>query len=101
MRYEDRQPLKAGYYLELATGKMVFIPNLTMGDRRKRYIRIPAPLILPLGPILGFFYVIFLPLITIYVVATIIARRLARTARAGGKAIGLMVAARREHDKGP
>ncbi|MDO8491928.1 MAG: hypothetical protein Q7T04_07945 [Dehalococcoidia bacterium] len=100
MRYGDRQLLKAGYYLELATGRMVFISHLTMGDRRKRYIRIPAPLILSLGPILGFFYIIFLPPISIYVVATIVARRLTRMARAGGRAIGLMVAARREHDKG-
>lgn len=99
MRYGDRQPLKPGYYWELSTGNIVRVPSLQMGDRRKRYLRVPALLVLLLGPLLGLLYVIWMPLAGFAVLVALLLRRLARSIRAVGKAVSVVVAAGRQHDK--
>ncbi|MDO8490441.1 MAG: hypothetical protein Q7T04_00315 [Dehalococcoidia bacterium] len=101
MRHGDRQPLKAGYYWELSTGNIIFIPHRLMGDRRKRYLRIPAPLVVVLGPVLGLLYIVWLPLVGVVTLTGLGFQRLGQAFRAGGKALFLIATTRKEHDKRP
>ncbi len=100
MRYEDRQPLKAGYYWEMATGTIVHVRSPQMGDRRKRYLRIPVFLFIPLAPVLGLFYITALPLVGLVMLIAIVAKRLARGIRSGARAIFLRMASTRGRDGG-
>ncbi len=97
MRYEDRHPLNKGYYWELATGRILYVPGPQMGDRRKHYVRIHPFFIVPLGPLFGLLYVIWLPLVAIIFVGSLIVGKVRRGVRAGGGAISPEVGAGQEH----
>ena len=69
---------KVGFYFNLKTWEM----NLHRTDGEKlpggeadRYMRIPAVALLLLGPVMGFFFVIFLPFIGFALVARELGRR--------------------------
>ncbi|HEX4826159.1 MAG TPA: hypothetical protein VFV19_17805 [Candidatus Polarisedimenticolaceae bacterium] len=70
--------VKAGFYFNFRTWEIHL--HKTSGDALpgspdERYTRIPAVALLLLGPVMGFFFVIFLPLIGFALVAREIGRR--------------------------
>ncbi len=63
-RYDGREPVGRGVYLNLATLELVplygdirILPN---GDGA-RYFKVPAPLVMVFGPVAGLVFAIFLP----------------------------------------
>jgi hypothetical protein len=70
---------KAGFYFNLKTWEMTLHRTngeVLPGGPDDRYTRVPAVALLLLGPVMGFFFVIFLPLIGFALVAREIGRRL-------------------------
>jgi hypothetical protein len=69
---------KVGFYFNLKTWELNL--HRTEGEKlpggeTDRYMRIPAVALLLLGPVMGFFFVIFLPFIGFALVARELARR--------------------------
>lgn len=62
---------KPGLYFSFLDGDAVRVTSESDGEARdlSRYVRLPAPILVALGPILGFLFVMFLPLLTILMVA--------------------------------
>ena len=70
--------VKAGFYFNFRTWEIHLhktAGEALPGGRDERYTRIPAVALLLLGPVMGFFFVIFLPLIGFALVAREIGRR--------------------------
>jgi hypothetical protein len=63
---------KAGFYFNTRTWEMDFHRkdgDVLPGGERDLYVRVPALALLLVGPVMGFFFVIFLPLIGFALVA--------------------------------
>lgn len=81
---------KAGTYLGVTGGEWVTIPKgggVLPGKPEARYLRTPLPLLVVLGPLAGLAYIIFLPMISILVVAQLSVRKMA--AKVGAAVAGL------------
>jgi hypothetical protein len=69
---------KVGFYFNLKTWELSLHRtegDALPGDEADRYMRIPAVALLLLGPVMGFFFVIFLPFIGFALVARELGRR--------------------------
>ncbi len=74
---------KAGIYVKVSTWEWTQHPGgLLPGTERDRYLRVPAPLVLVLGPLLGALYVVGLSFIGFLSVACFLGRRIARAVMA-------------------
>lgn len=65
-RYRGNEQVKIGFYWNSSRWEIVTIPKgggVLPGGDKVRYIRIPLPLVVLLGPLVGAVYVIFLPFI--------------------------------------
>lgn len=65
-RYHGSSWVKVGFYWNLSRWELVTIPKgggVLPGGDNLRYIRVPFPLVLLLGPLMGALYVVFLPFI--------------------------------------
>ena len=65
-RYHGNETVKPGFYWNPAKWEITTIEKkgaLLPGGEEVKYRRVPLPLVLLLGPIMGAAYVIFLPLI--------------------------------------
>ncbi len=83
-RYCGGEKVPQGFYWNRATGEFFqsSAPGTVLpGGSDKQYIRVPAPLVLMVGPLLGLGYVIFLPLVGIVVLLAFVMRQLARLVR--------------------
>jgi hypothetical protein len=71
--------VRAGFYFNFRTWEIHLHKThgaKLPGGADERYARVPAVALLVLGPVMGFFFVIFLPLIGFALVAREIGRRL-------------------------
>jgi hypothetical protein len=68
---------KVGFYFNLKTWELNLhkTEGALPGGEADRYTRIPAVALLLLGPVMGFFFVIFLPMIGFALVARELGRR--------------------------
>lgn len=86
---------RRGAYFKITTGEFVTIAqdgNALPGGREASYLRMPAPLIMILGPFLGLAYVIFLPLIGILMVAGFVAAKMGQATGVAVRRAALVVA---------
>jgi hypothetical protein len=68
-RYFGGQTVKEGFYLNRSSPELVSIARwdgVLPGDEGTRYTRLPLPAVMVVGPIMGFVYVILLPLVTCF-----------------------------------
>jgi hypothetical protein len=72
--------VKAGLYYSFLDGDAVRIEAGAIEAPRdlSRYVRLPAPLLLAIGPLLGFLFVMFLPLLSLLMMAAVPVRSVAR-----------------------
>ena len=73
-------PAKIGFYFNTRTWEMDLHRTngaALPGGKDDRYIRVPALALVVLGPVLGFFFVMFLPCVGFMLVAREIAHRIA------------------------
>ncbi len=87
-RYLGGQQVLPGIYCSLSSGELLqrsIQDPVLPGDVDTRYIRLPAPIVLVVGPLMGLAFVVFLPLVGIVVplafAAQWITRLLSRAAR--------------------
>ncbi len=90
-RYRSGEQVGRGIYLNLASGEFFQIPAqgtvLPEGSDRG-YVRIPAPLVLVMVPLMGLGYIIFLPMLGIAGLLAFATHRLARLVLPGGWEVG-------------
>ena len=76
--YRGSHPGKPGIYLELATGEWLqYKGGLLPGAEGDRYLRIPAPLVILLGPLMGALYVVSLSFVGFLVVVYFLGQKMA------------------------
>lgn len=70
LRYRGGEKVIKGTYWNPITGERIEIQHegVLPGDSSTIYLRMPAALVLIIGPVLGLLYAIFLPLVTILMV---------------------------------
>ena len=73
-----------GFYWNFMTGQSVRLerPGVLPAEQRKSFLRLPLPLLLMGGPVLGLLFVMFLPVMAIAMVTTAPIQALRRRARA-------------------
>lgn len=79
--------------IELSTGKFLAVPEEDAplrGSGRRRYLRIPKPVALVLGPVLGALYVLLLPFVGIIMILVLAARRIARILADGSRSLAMI-----------
>lgn len=84
------EPVRKGVYLALKKGEFVSIPKdggTLPGEAGQRYVRMPLPLVLALGPLAGAVYIIFLPFAGIMAVLLYLARKLELALARGATAL--------------
>lgn len=65
-RYQGGDEVKGGFYFNTNQKDLVTVENdlgLLPGDETDIYMRVPLPVMLAVGPIIGLVYVIFLPFV--------------------------------------
>lgn len=78
--YRSGERINPGIYWSLASGEFFqsSAPDTMLpGSGNQRYIRLPGPLVLLMGPLFGLGYVIFLPLVGIVGLGVFLMRQLA------------------------
>ena len=81
--YRGGEQVKSGIYWNLATGELAqgeAHGGVLPGEVQQRYIRVPGPLVLALGPVAGAIFVIFLPVMGVVGFLAYLARKLAQLA---------------------
>jgi hypothetical protein len=85
---------KVQHHMDLSTGEFVTIPKKDgplPGAGMRRYSRIPTPLALVLGPVLGGLYVLFLPFVGIFMILVLAAKRIVQVLAGSSRALILML----------
>lgn len=77
LRYRGGEKVIKGTYWNPVTGERIEMEHegVLPGESSTIYLRMPAPFVLIIGPVLGLLYAIFLPLITILMVVGVIAMK--------------------------
>lgn len=82
--FESGSAVKSGYYLGLRALSVALVTNdgdRLAGPAGARFVRVPWPLVLVLGPVLSIVFLLLLPAFGLGVMAYGLARRLARGGR--------------------
>jgi hypothetical protein len=79
LTYTGGTTVTKGTYWNLGNGERAVLTGqgLLPGNARSTYLKAPAIVMVLMGPILGFFYVLVLPFIGMAMILTVIARQLA------------------------
>jgi len=91
-RYHGSRWVKVGFYWNPSRWELVTIPKgggVLPGGDDLRYVRVPFPLVMLLGPLMGALYVVFLPFIGFAMVFGFAGRKLFLLAR---KALSTLLA---------
>jgi hypothetical protein len=82
-KYRGGTTVKKGTYWNLGNGEREVLGSegILPGNSRSTYLRAPAIVMVLMGPIVGFFYVLVLPFIGMAMVLTVAARQVAHMLR--------------------
>ncbi|MBI3989720.1 MAG: hypothetical protein HY347_08885 [candidate division NC10 bacterium] len=83
-RYHGNDRVKVGFYWNPSQWEIITIPKgggVLPGGDDLRYVRLPLPLVMLLGPLMGALYVVFLPFIGFAMVFGFAGRKLLLLAR--------------------
>jgi hypothetical protein len=73
-RYQGGNEVKGGFYFNTSQKDLVTLENdfgMLPGNETDTYIRVPLPVMLAAGPIIGLIYVIFLPFVAFAMVLSV------------------------------
>ncbi len=78
-RYKGGTTVKKGTYWNLGNGEREVLGSegILPGNSRSTYLKAPAIVMVLMGPVVGFFYVLILPFIGMAMVLTVVARQVA------------------------
>ena len=79
LKYTGGTTVKKGTYWNLGNGEraVLGVEGVLPGNSRSTYLKAPAIVMVVMGPILGFFYVLVLPFIGMAMILSVLARQLA------------------------
>jgi hypothetical protein len=79
LRYPGGTTVTKGTYWNLGNGERAVLGSegVLPGNSRSTYLKAPAIVMVLMGPILGFFYVLILPFIGVAMILTVVARQVA------------------------
>jgi len=83
-RYHGKKVVRDGFYWSPATWEIVVLGaegGVLPGETDQRYVRLPALLMLGMGPVLGALLVVFLPFIGFAMLLAVAGRKLLVVAR--------------------
>lgn len=86
LNHQGGTRVKCGYYWNPAKWEIVTIPReggLLPGGPEHRYLRLPILVLLMLAPVMGGFYVVFLPFIGFFMVLRLAGRKTAEALQRG------------------
>lgn len=87
MAMSSQEPRRPGLYLKLFQGEWLWHRGGPLPESgRSCYLRMPLPLALVLGPVVGALYVLLLPFVGAMLAACVLAQRLARSLRGASMA---------------
>lgn len=92
--YESGAAARSGYYLGLGTLSVALVANdgdRLAGPAGARFVRLPWPLVLVLGPVLSIVFLLLLPAFGLAVMAYGVVRRVARGGRRASEELAATV----------